>query len=259
MVPPGEQRNIMDSALLIHRLHFAFTVTFHYLFPQLTMGLAPLIIWLKSLALRNQDETYNQAARFWARIFGINFVLGVITGIPLEFEFGTNWSHFSAFAGGVIGQTLAMEGVFAFFLESAFLGLFLYGEKRLSPKMHWWSSVAVFVGSWLSGFFPVGLVAIRAQHERCGDHWRLRHGFDRRVLFAIPAAPGARAYFCEDRHYLRLDLQHLATVSHRRSPRKNGCGSSTGNAGRHGGAVYWPAGGTAGSDRPAGHGQASNR
>ena len=124
----------MDSALLVHRLHFAFTVTFHYLFPQLTMGLAPLIVVLKTLALRRNDEIYHQAARFWARIFGINFVLGVVTGIPMEFQFGTNWSHFSRFAGGVIGQTLAMEGMFAFFIESAFLGLFLYGEKRLSPR-----------------------------------------------------------------------------------------------------------------------------
>ncbi|MGA8492353.1 MAG: cytochrome ubiquinol oxidase subunit I [Terriglobales bacterium] len=145
----------MDSALLVHRLHFAFTVTFHYLFPQLTMGLAPLIVVLKTLALRRKDEIYNQAARFWARIFGINFVLGVVTGIPMEFQFGTNWSHFSRFAGGVIGQTLAMEGMFAFFLESAFLGLFLYGEKKLSPRAHWWSAVAVFLGSWLSGYFII--------------------------------------------------------------------------------------------------------
>jgi cytochrome bd ubiquinol oxidase subunit I len=145
----------MDSALLVHRLHFAFTVTFHYLFPQLTMGLAPLIVVLKTLGLRRNDETYNRAARFWARIFGINFVIGVVTGIPMEFQFGTNWSHFSRFAGGVIGQTLALEGMFAFFLESAFLGLFLYGEKRLSPRAHWWSAVAVFLGSWLSGFFII--------------------------------------------------------------------------------------------------------
>jgi cytochrome d ubiquinol oxidase subunit I len=145
----------MDSALLIHRLHFAFTATFHYLFPQLTMGLAPLIVVLKTLALRRNDPAYHQAARFWARIFGITFVLGVVTGIPLEFQFGTNWSHFSRFAGGVIGQTLAMEGLFAFFLESAFLGLFLYGENKLSPRAHWWSAVAVFVGSWISGFFII--------------------------------------------------------------------------------------------------------
>src|SRR3954471_6587132 len=145
----------MDSALLVHLLHFAFTVTFHYLFPQLTMGLAPLIVVLKTLGLRRNDETYHQAARFWAGIFGINFVIGVVTGIPMEFQFGTNWSHFSRSAGGVIGQTLAMEGVFAFFMESAFLGLFLYGEKRLSRTMHWFSAFAVFFGSWLSGYFIV--------------------------------------------------------------------------------------------------------
>src|SRR5258705_8139996 len=145
----------MDSALLIHRIHFGFTVTFHYLFPQLTMGLALLIVILKTIALRSNNPVYSQAARFWAKIFGINFVLGVVTGIPMEFQFGTNWSHFSRFAGGVIGQTLAMEGMFAFFLESAFLGLFLYGEKRLSPRAHWFSAVAVFLVSWLSGFFII--------------------------------------------------------------------------------------------------------
>jgi cytochrome bd ubiquinol oxidase subunit I len=145
----------MDSALLIHRLQFAFTVTFHYLFPQLTMGLAPLIVVLKTLAIKKNDDTYNQAARFWAKIFGINFAIGVVTGIPMEFQFGTNWSHFSRFAGGVIGQTLAMEGVFSFFLESTFLGLFLYGEKRLSRGMHLFAAFMVFVGSWASGFFII--------------------------------------------------------------------------------------------------------
>jgi cytochrome d ubiquinol oxidase subunit I len=145
----------MDSALLIHRLHFAFTITYHYLFPQLTMGLAPLIVILKYLGIKKDDDAYNKAARFWAKIFGINFVFGVITGIPMEFQFGTNWSHFSRYAGGVIGQTLAMEGVFAFFLESAFLGLFLYGERRLTKWQHFGSAVLVFLGSWLSGYFIV--------------------------------------------------------------------------------------------------------
>jgi cytochrome d ubiquinol oxidase subunit I len=145
----------MDGALLIHRLHFAFTITFHYLFPQLTMGLAPLIVILKSVALRTRNERYNQAARFWARIFGISFVLGVVTGIPMEFQFGTNWAHFSRLTGGVIGQPLVMEGVFSFFLESAFLGLFLFGERRLSARGHWGAAFLVFLGSWLSGFFII--------------------------------------------------------------------------------------------------------
>ena len=145
----------MGSALDLHRLHFAFTVTYHYLFPQLTMGLALLLVVLKTLALRTGDEHYNRSARFWAKLFGINFALGVVTGIPMEFQFGTNWAEFSKAAGGVIGQTLAMEGVFSFFLESTFLGLFLYGEKRLGKIGHWWAAVFVFLGSWLSGYFIV--------------------------------------------------------------------------------------------------------
>jgi cytochrome bd ubiquinol oxidase subunit I len=145
----------MGSAPDIHRLHFAFTVTFHYLFPQLTMGLALLIVILKTIALRSGDEHYNRAAGFWAKIFGINFAIGVVTGIPMEFQFGTNWAEFSKTAGGVIGQTLAMEGVFSFFMESSFLGLFLFGEKRLGRIGHWMSALLVFIGSWLSGYLIV--------------------------------------------------------------------------------------------------------
>ena len=143
------------DALLLHRIHFAFTIIYHYLFPQLTMGLALLIVALKTIAIRCRNEQYNEAARFWAKIFAINFLLGVVTGIPMEFQFGTNWSHFARTTGGVIGQPLAMEGVFSFFLESAFLGLFLFGEKRLSPWGHWASAFLVFLGSWISGFFII--------------------------------------------------------------------------------------------------------
>ena len=143
------------DALGMHRIHFAFTITYHYLFPQLTMGLALLILVLKSLAWSRGEERYDVAARFWARIFGVNFVLGVVTGIPMEFQFGTNWSEFSRRTGGVIGMPLAMEGVFSFFLESAFLGLFLFGEKRLPRWAHWGSCFLVFLGSWISGFFII--------------------------------------------------------------------------------------------------------
>jgi cytochrome d ubiquinol oxidase subunit I len=163
MAPPTLARNRscehqiirMDSALALHRLHFAFTITFHYLFPQLTMGLALLILILKTMALRTGNEHYNRSARFWARLFAINFLIGAVTGIPMEFQFGTNWARFSRSAGAVIGQTLAMEGVFSFFLESSFLGLFLFGEKRLGRIGHWLAGFAVFVGSWLSGFFII--------------------------------------------------------------------------------------------------------
>jgi cytochrome d ubiquinol oxidase subunit I len=143
------------DALVIDRIQFAFTITFHYLFPQLTMGLALLILILKTIGIMHNRSVYNDAARFWARIFAVNFIMGVVTGIPMEFQFGTNWSQFSRVTGSVIGQPLAMEGVFSFFLESAFLGLFLFGERRLSKWGHWWAGFLVFLGSWLSGFFII--------------------------------------------------------------------------------------------------------
>src|SRR5436190_20050128 len=110
----GEGGSQVNSATAMSRLQFAFTITYHYLFPQLTMGLALLIVILKTIAVRRGDERYNQAVRFWTRIFAISFVIGVVTGIPMEFQFGTNWARFSAYAGNVIAQTLAMEGAFAF-------------------------------------------------------------------------------------------------------------------------------------------------
>lgn len=145
----------MEDALLLHRLQFAFTASYHYLFPQLTMGLALLIVIMKWASLRTRNELYAIGARFWGKIFAINFAVGVVTGIPMEFQFGTNWARFSTYAGGVIGQTLAMEGVFAFFLESSFLGLFLFGEKKLGPRLHFLSAFMVFLGSWISGYFII--------------------------------------------------------------------------------------------------------
>src|SRR6478752_2641826 len=143
----------MSDPVLWHRLQFAFTIVYHYLFPQLTMGLALLIVVLKWLGLR--DDGWNDAARFWIRIFGINFAVGVVTGVPMEFQFGTNWAAFSRYAGGVIGQTLAMEGLFAFFLESSFLALLVFGEKRIGRRGHLAAALVLFAGSWLSGYFIV--------------------------------------------------------------------------------------------------------
>jgi cytochrome bd ubiquinol oxidase subunit I len=144
--------NLSDPAFW-SRLQFAFTLAYHYLFPQLTMGLAWFIVYWKWRALRTGNEKYNQAVRFWAKIFGLNFAVGVVTGIPMEFQFGTNWADFSRYAGGVIGQTLAMEGMFAFFLESAFVGALIWGEKRLGPRYHFLAALAVALGSWISGYF----------------------------------------------------------------------------------------------------------
>src|SRR6267154_920808 len=145
--------SVLSDAAFWHRLQFGFTLVYHYLFPQLTMGLAWFLVYWKWKAYRTGEEKYNQAARFWAKIFGVNFAVGVVTGIPMEFQFGTNWADFSRYAGSVIGQTLAMEGMFAFFLESAFVGALIWGERRLGPRGHFVAALAVACGSWLSAYF----------------------------------------------------------------------------------------------------------
>jgi cytochrome d ubiquinol oxidase subunit I len=159
----------MSDYVLVDRLQFTLTVTFHYIFPILTMGLALFVAWLKTVSYKGREDhrfkpwrktqeerdDYESAARFWAKIFAVNFAVGVVTGIPLEFQFGTNWAKFSNYAGGVIGTTLAMEGVFAFFAESVFLGIFLAGRERFSARVHWISALVMFAGSWLSGFFII--------------------------------------------------------------------------------------------------------
>ncbi len=171
----------MEDALTVSRLQFAFTVTYHYLFPMLTMGLALLIFVLKSIYMRKSNELYNKSARFWAKIFAVTFVMGVVTGIPLEFQFGTNWAAFSAFTGDIIAQTIAMEGAFAFFLESAFVGLFLFGEERFGQRLHWFSSLMILVGTWASGYFiiatnawmqhPVGYRTLENGNIVLDDYW----------------------------------------------------------------------------------------
>ena len=145
----------MEDLLFYDRLQFAFTITFHYLFPQLTMGLSLLIVYFKWKFLRTKIDNYNEASKFWMKIFALNFAMGVVTGIPMEFQFGTNWAKFSELTGGIIGQTLAMEGMFSFFLESSFLGLFLFAEKLLGHKLHFVTGFLVFLGSWASGYLII--------------------------------------------------------------------------------------------------------
>jgi cytochrome d ubiquinol oxidase subunit I len=166
----------MIDAVIAARWQFAFTIMFHYLFPVLTMGLGVLIAVLKTLELRGGDPLYGTAARFWARIFAITFATGVVTGIPMEFQFGTNWARFSRFAGPVVGQTLFMEGVFAFFAESSLLGVFLFGESRVGRLTHWLAAVGVAFGAVLSGFFIVATNAWMQHpvgYRVAGDHVEL--------------------------------------------------------------------------------------
>jgi cytochrome d ubiquinol oxidase subunit I len=142
------------DVVIADRLQFAFTIMFHYLFPITTIGLAPFVA-LYTIEAARGDADAARAAAFWTRIFAINFAVGVVTGIPMEFQFGTNWAAFSAASGSVIGQPLAMEGVYAFFLESVFLGVLLAGKGRVPAWLYSTSAVAVWFGSWLSGFFIV--------------------------------------------------------------------------------------------------------
>jgi cytochrome d ubiquinol oxidase subunit I len=166
----------MSDAAIAARWQFAFTILFHYLFPILTMGLGVLIAVLKTIELRSGDPLYGTAARFWARVFAITFAAGVVTGIPMEFQFGTNWARFARYAGPVVGQTLFMEGVFAFFAESSLLGVFLFGESRVGPRAHWLSAVGVAFGAVLSGFFIVATNAWMQHpvgYRIVGDHVEL--------------------------------------------------------------------------------------
>ena len=144
----------MDTVLLL-RIHFTITICFHYIFPQLTIGLSWLIVWMMTRYLRTGEIVYRVMARFWIRLFSMMFVLGVASGITMEFQFGTNWASYSRFVGDIFGAPLAAEVIFAFFLESTFLSLLVYGEKRLSPWMHWFSSVMVAFGATFSAFWIV--------------------------------------------------------------------------------------------------------
>ena len=144
----------MDPILLA-RLQFAFTIGFHFLFPPITIGLAWLLVILEYLGWRRNDESYVRLGRFFGRILGLTFAVGVATGIVMEFQFGTNWAEYSKFVGDIFGAPLAAEGVFAFFLESGFLGLYLFGRGRVSKRMHWFSILMVAAGATLSAFWII--------------------------------------------------------------------------------------------------------
>ena len=144
----------MDVEVL-SRLQFAFTIAFHYIYPPLSIGLGLLMVVFEGMALRTGDEAYHRLARFWTLIFAVTFGLGVATGIVMEFEFGTNWAVYSRFVGDVFGSALAAEGVFAFALESGFLGILLFGWNRVSRPVHFVATLGVFLGSMFSAIWIV--------------------------------------------------------------------------------------------------------
>ena len=143
------------DALFLSRLQFALTIGFHFLFPPLSIGLAWLLVIVEWLGWKRGDEDYVRAGKFFAKILGLTFAVGVATGVVMEFQFGTNWAEFSKFVGDIFGPPLAAEVVFAFFLESAFLGLYVFGRDKVSKGVHWFSSLMVAVGTMLSAFWII--------------------------------------------------------------------------------------------------------
>ena len=157
----------MDVEILA-RIQFAFTVAFHYIYPPLSIGLGLLMVIFESQYVRTKDKKYEILARFWTKIFALTFGIGVVTGIVMEFEFGTNWATYSRYVGDVFGSALAAEGIFAFALESGFLGVLLFGWNRVSPKVHLISTIGVFLGSMFSAVWIV--VANSWQQTPAGFH-----------------------------------------------------------------------------------------
>jgi len=161
----------------LSRVQFALTIMFHYLFPPLSIGLGLLMVIFEGLALRTADRGWEVIARFWTRIFAVNFAVGVASGIVMEFQFGTNWATYSRFVGDVFGSALAAEGIFAFFLESGFLAILVFGWDRVGPKMHFFSTLMVFLGSCFSSVWIV--VANSWQHTPAGHHIVVHDGIAR--------------------------------------------------------------------------------
>jgi cytochrome d ubiquinol oxidase subunit I len=154
------------DVVTLSRIQFALTIMFHYLFPPLAIGVGAFLVFLGARYLRTRDPQYEAAAKFWTRIFALNFVLGVASGVVMEFQFGTNWSVYSRYVGDVFGSVLAAEGIFAFFLESVFLALLVFGWDRVSPRVHFFATLMVFLGAVLSAFWII--VAVSWQHTPAG-------------------------------------------------------------------------------------------
>ncbi len=156
------------DVLLLSRVQFAFTIMFHYLFPPLSIGLGGLLVIMEGMYLKTRDPQYEAMAKFWTKIFAINFAMGVATGIVMEFEFGTNWATYSRYVGDVFGSALAAEGIFAFFLESGFLAVLVFGWDKVSARMHFFATCMVALGAFFSSIWIV--VANSWQQTPAGFH-----------------------------------------------------------------------------------------
>jgi cytochrome d ubiquinol oxidase subunit I len=143
------------DVLTLSRIQFGATIAFHYIYPPLSIGLSILLVVMEGLWLKTKNPVYHQMARFWTKVFALTFAIGVATGIVMEFEFGTNWATYSRYVGDVFGSALAAEGIFAFFLESGFLAVLLFGWDKVSRKMHFFSTCMVCLGAHFSAIWIV--------------------------------------------------------------------------------------------------------
>ena len=145
----------MHEAELLARIQFAITAGFHFLYPPMSIGLGLLLVFMEWRFLKTKDVLYSKMVRFWTKVFALTFAVGVATGVVMEFEFGTNWATYSRYVGDIFGSPLAAEALFAFFLESVFLGVLLFGWNRVSPRMHFVSTICVAAGATLSAFWII--------------------------------------------------------------------------------------------------------
>ena len=143
------------DVLTLSRIQFGATIAFHYLYPPLSIGLGVLLVVMEGLWLKTRNPVYHQMARFWTKVFALTFAIGVATGIVMEFEFGTNWATYSRYVGDVFGSALAAEGIFAFFLESGFLAVLLFGWDKVGRKLHFFSTCMVCLGAHFSAIWIV--------------------------------------------------------------------------------------------------------
>src|SRR5918998_1038020 len=142
-----------DTALLLARVQFAFTVSFHFIFPAFSIGLASYLAVLEALWLKTGKDVFLNLFRYWLKIFAIAFAMGVVSGIVMSYQFGTNWSVFSDRAGPIIGPLMAYEVLTAFFLEAGFLGVMLFGMNKVGPKLHFLATLMVAIGTFISAFW----------------------------------------------------------------------------------------------------------
>jgi cytochrome d ubiquinol oxidase subunit I len=166
------------DALLLARIQFAATIAFHYIFPPMSIGLGLILVFMEGMYLKTGDELYHRMTRFWVKIFGLIFAIGVASGIVMEFQFGTNWSVYSRYVGDIFGSALAAEGIFAFFLESGFLAVLLFGWNKVSKRMHFLATVLVAGGAHFSAVWII--VANSWQQTPAGYHI-VKHGNEMRA------------------------------------------------------------------------------